>query len=255
MKRILVLAALTLPAFATLANVNVPFTPKDNKKIQALGGSILVPNSLKGRILFVNMQTNIPPSELTNTVKNLIGMTRLDIRFETLLGSVTPEQANVKAKELGANAVVFIIDKSKDDTTLICAPENGWSIINATAVSKGAKNQIFASARLRKEMIRAFFGATGAMSSQYPGSIMGYVGSPDDLDKLVEEVPVDVRMRCVNYLGKMGVSPIQYATYLRAAQEGWAPTPTNEVQKAIWDKVHAVPATPMKIEFDPKKGR
>ena len=34
-----------------------------------------------------------------------------------------------------------------------------------------------------------------------------------------------------------------------------APAPTNEFQKAVWDKVHAIPQNPMKIEFDPKKGR
>ena len=43
--------------------------------------------------------------------------------------------------------------------------------------------------------------------------------------------------------------------YSAAVQEGWAPTPTDTVQKAIWDKVNATPKTPMKIEFDPKKGR
>jgi len=38
-------------------------------------------------------------------------------------------------------------------------------------------------------------------------------------------------------------------------EEGWAPAPTNEYQKIVWDKVHAIPQKPMKIEFDPKKGR
>ena len=44
-------------------------------------------------------------------------------------------------------------------------------------------------------------------------------------------------------------------TYKEACEEGWAPAPTNEIQKAIWDKVRATPKNPMKIEFDPKKGR
>ena len=52
-----------------------------------------------------------------------------------------------------------------------------------------------------------------------------------------------------------GVTPGNIETYETACCQGWAPTPTNDLQKAIWDKVHAIPATPMKIEFDPKKGR
>ena len=52
-----------------------------------------------------------------------------------------------------------------------------------------------------------------------------------------------------------GLMPWKQTTYKKACQEGWAPAPTNEYQKAIWDKIHSVPANPMKIEFDPKKGR
>lgn len=256
MNKITFLAASLLVALNVFSAENVPFRPKDNKKIQAMGGSVMVPGSLKGHILFANMQTNVPAAELTNTVKILIGMTRLDIRFKSLPGTITPEDASTKAKEFGANSVVFIISNDKSNTTLLCAPESGWSIINAAEVTKGARNQTFAAARLRKEMIRAFFLATGAMSSQYPGSIMGYVGSPDDLDNLVEEIPVDVRMRCVDYIAKMGVCPVQYATYLRAVQQGWAPSPTNDVQKAIWEKVKAEkdqkPTNPIKVTYDPK---
>ena len=41
--------------------------------------------------------------------------------------------------------------------------------------------------------------------------------------------------------------------YLVAVQEGWAPQPTNDVQKAIWDKVHALPTEPIKIKPEEKK--
>ena len=44
-------------------------------------------------------------------------------------------------------------------------------------------------------------------------------------------------------------------TYKDACEAGWASKPTNIWQKAIWDKVHTTPKNPMKIEFDPKKGR
>ena len=253
MKNIIIgaLAAVSLTATAA----DAPFKPKENRKIKAMGGSIMVPNSMKGHILVANMQMKVPASELEKTVKQLIGMTRLDIRFVNVPGEVSPPVANKKVKELGANAVIFITDSDKWDVSLLCAPENGWTIINSSVVTKDAKNEIFAAARLRKELMRGFFAATGAMNSRYPGTIMNYIGKPSDLDKLVEEIPVDMSMRTIDYLSKMGVTPVQYTTYHRAVQNGWAPAPTNDIQKAIWDRVHAAPKNPMKIEFDPKKGR
>ena len=32
---------------------------------------------------------------------------------------------------------------------------------------------------------------------------------------------------------------VRYVTYRQACIEGWAPAPTNDVQKAIWEKVHS----------------
>ena len=43
-------------------------------------------------------------------------------------------------------------------------------------------------------------------------------------------------------------------TYRRACEQGWAPQPTNDVQKAIWAEFHTKPTEPMQIKFDPKKG-
>ena len=50
-----------------------------------------------------------------------------------------------------------------------------------------------------------------------------------------------------------GVSTLRFATYWQACKEGWAPAPTNDVQKAIWDKVHSLPTAPLKIAPEPKK--
>lgn len=59
----------------------------------------------------------------------------------------------------------------------------------------------------------------------------------------------------VNNMKESDVRPYRVAKYSEACQEGWAPPPTNEFQKAIWDKVHAIPDKPMTIEFDPKKDK
>ena len=52
-----------------------------------------------------------------------------------------------------------------------------------------------------------------------------------------------------------GITPWYQTTYHKAVEEGWAPAPTNEYQKAIWDKVHAMPTAPIKIKPETKKVR
>ena len=55
-----------------------------------------------------------------------------------------------------------------------------------------------------------------------------------------------------SYFTRMGVSPTRKGTYEAAVKQGWAPAPTNDIQKAIWDKVHQLPTKPIQIKFDPK---
>ena len=56
---------------------------------------------------------------------------------------------------------------------------------------------------------------------------------------------------------KMGISPYRRVTYKMAVKEGWAPAPTNDYQKAIWDKVKAAaspdPTARWKSDFGGKK--
>ena len=56
-------------------------------------------------------------------------------------------------------------------------------------------------------------------------------------------------------LASRGIEMSKISSYLKACQEGWAPAPTNEYQKAIWDKVHAMPTAPIKIKPETKKVR
>ena len=58
-------------------------------------------------------------------------------------------------------------------------------------------------------------------------------------------------------LNALGFKPRRRLTYRRACQEGWAPAPTNEFQKAVWEQVKADkergPANPITIPPPNKK--
>ena len=57
----------------------------------------------------------------------------------------------------------------------------------------------------------------------------------------------------------LGIIPCRRLIYEDACREGWAPAPTNDYQKAIWESVKAEqskdPEKAIKIKYDPKKGK
>jgi len=224
---------------------------------QSEGGYIAKPNSRKGRIVFVNEQTQVPGAALKEVADTIAVRDRLDVEFVDAVGGerTTPRNAEARKAELKANAAVFVTESDEYPSMSIAAPEGAWSIVNAAAVCKGASNEAFKKTRLIKMMERGFYTACGAMNSQYPGSMMGLARNVEELDRLSSRAPLDVIGRTMANLAEMGVTQEIFATYKKACEEGWAPAPTNDIQKAIWDKVHTPPKAPMKIEFDPKKGR
>lgn len=226
------------------------------KRARRHGGVVSKEGSRKGRVVFVNEQSQVPHADLELVAATIRLRDRINVDFIAGSGEkVTTMNAASKKAAIGADVVIFLTECDKCDTMMLAAPEGAWSIVNANAVCKGAGSDAVKKARMVKMTERGFYCAAGAMNSQYPNSLMGAVRKPIDLDKLSSEPPADVIARTLESLASAGVTQQVYATYKKACQEGWAPAPTNEVQKAIWDEVHAIPATPMKIEFDPKKGR
>jgi hypothetical protein len=156
----------------------------------------------------------------------------------------------------GEAIAVLIVDDGAWDVPMFVAPEKGWAIVNVAPLKKDSKSDAFIKARLEKEIVRAALYVCGGANSQYENSLMKPIQEAKELDMLMNSgAPMDVVGRTYNYLPSFGISPNPYVTYLQACKQGWAPAPTNDIQKAIWDKVHATPKNPMKIEFDPKKGR
>jgi len=94
----------------------------------------------------------------------------------------------------------------------------------------------------------------GGGSSSYPGHVAS-THTPQELDFAQDKLPIDIQDSVKKYLGAAGVTPMKRTIYQRACQEGWVPPLTNDVQRAIWAKVHAIPDKPITIEFDPKKDK
>ena len=96
----------------------------------------------------------------------------------------------------------------------------------------------------------------GSPNTEWPQCLLGSICSLSDLDNIQSEaVSPEPASKIQKHLLRLGIKPFKRVTYKQACREGWAPPPANEFQKAIWDEIHKLPSNPIKIEFDPSKGK
>lgn len=212
-------------------------------QMKAFGGFIPDRREQKGRIVVVNAQDAVAEDVLKAATDSFADTIRTDIVIEK--GAFDIENPALKGE-----ATLFIINNDNLPMSLI-APEGKWAVMNVAKL-KSEKSAFF-DARIKKEAFRALVYLCGGGASKYEQCITKCVTKAEDLDYLAKiNLPLEFNERFAKYLPGYGITPYKLVPYRRACQEGWAPAPTNEFQKAVWDKVHAVPSNPIKIEFDPK---
>ena len=213
------------------------------------GGKVIRPGSIKGRFVYANCQKVAPKVWLEENIQEFRTLTNYAIDVEDAT-------FDFSAPKLVGDATLFVINDSKMPT-LISVPEDKWAVVNVAPLMRGAgEKEAFFHSRVLKELTRGFCILAGAQDSNYPGSLLGTVFKPEDLDLHGDtKIPVDIIDRLKKYPAGFGVFPAEETTYRKACQEGWAPAPTNDVQKVIWDKVHAIPQKPLKIEYNEKRDK
>ena len=210
------------------------------------GGRIVKPGTQQGEIVYANCQSRIPKAWIDESIAYFSAETKFKLSYKD---GVTFDLKNPKVE---GNATLFIIDDAGLPAILV-APENRWVFVNAAQIAKETRPAFF-EARAKKELSRGFAYLCGAANSQYPQALTRGIVTQSDLDKNHDfSLPVDVMQRFRGYMESLGVRPALMSTYKKACREGWAPNPTNEYQKAIWDEVHAVPTEPIKIKPEEKK--
>ena len=218
------------------------------------GGFLISPKSFKGKAVILNAQTVVSHKEIESAAAILAKYSECNVEVEKTNISRTPAEAK---KALSANLIILVVADEAIPAMLI-APEDNWGYVNVLKLtddlkSKRAKDK-FTSTRARKEIIRAFSLLAGGGSSQFEGNLMN-AHSIRETDYMDESIPVDIINYWQRHLKAIGITKKVVKTYRDACEEGWAPAPTNDVQKAIWDKVHAMPTAPIKIKPETKKVR
>lgn len=172
---------------------------------------------------------------------------------KSLTGNALAE-GRAAAKE--SCGVVMLVDGAENAPLVTAYPEERLALVNMTALSKGAGGSGVRQDRVEKLTWRAIGHLVGCGAPDGYTCVMKPARNMAELDAMPNKfIHPATFFKARPYFDMCGVTPARKGTYESACQQGWAPAPTNDIQKAIWEKVHAVPATPMKIEFDPKKGR
>ena len=220
-------------------------------QLKRTGGIIREANSAKGVFVVLNAQKLIPTEKLRTIEPMIDKWLRVQTAFKDSQ-PVTPETVRSAVRSNGAVLGAAIVESDALPAFLV-APEDGWAIVNAAKLATDKPTEEVLASRIRKEILRGLAFVAGGAYATKADTLMRDVKSLDDLDGLRnEEFGLEIVSLLLKSSSFYGLKPWNQATYKQACQEGWAPQPTNEFQKAIWDQVHSIPTKPIKIEYDPK---
>lgn len=213
-----------------------------DRMMRSTGGKLVRPGTRTGEIVYVNCQKRADRRLLEESAAYFVENAKCNI-------AVKDGTFDFAKPQIQGSLSLFIVDDEKLPVLLV-APEDRWAIVNVAPLAKGrGEKPAFFEARVKKELTRGFALLCGAMNSRYPNTLTGGISATEQLDKHIDErLPVDVIMRFATYLEPFGVKPAVETTYRRACQEGWAPAPTNDYQKAVWESVHTMPDKPITIK-------
>ena len=264
--RVFVAAIVAFGMYAACLGQYVPekhrLTPEQARERRAkmnmkrFGGMIRKPGSAHGKVVFLNAQRTVSRADVKPALDVIEERIHPILEWKESDGPVKAHNPTDALKSAGADIGVVLVEDA-DSAGLITAPECGWAVVNVAALGDADCPRERLAHRVRIEALRAFALVGGAAFMQRDQIVM----RPDimvakDLDMIKEEnYGIDVAYAISGGLPRRGVTPWLETTYKKACEEGWAPEPTNDVQRAIWEKVRAVPDKPITIEFDPKAGK
>ena len=229
-------------ALGTWARPMLKMTPE---LLARTGGYYDIPGSMQGVICLANCKSGADQEWLCEIANYLHSETGLNVTCTNGWVFTWPQPQTI------GNFTVFIVEDEQAPSLLV-ASEDKWAMVNIAKL-KDSRKQFFAM-RVKKMSVRAFALLCGGASSNYQGGLSGPVASMNDLDKIMDyRLQVDVQDRLIKYLRAFDITPQITTTYLAACTHGVAPAPTNQYQKAIWDKVHELPTEPLKIKPETKK--
>ncbi len=202
-------------------------------------GGIVVLKQESKIIRIVNAQRRVPEVALTPVCQSMGRMLNMPVEVSSI-EATNAKDAVSKGFKLPETGVVVALVATEGIPSLIVAPEEGWAMVNVSSLADDLPPEQVLVERLQKEVWRAAALACGGCISYTQPCLLTTVMKPSDLDGLKLQNPSpEAIMKMCNAAPSRGIKPVKKATYRRACQDGWAPAPTNDIQKAIWNQFKA----------------
>ena len=146
--------------------------------------------------------------------------------------------------------------------SLVVMPDNAEVLVNIKALMKDSPDPEKLNARICKEIWRGLVYVLGGGNTFTAKCVMKPVASLADLDAIpaVSACP-ESYMKITEGAEKLGIRAERRCTYRQACKEGWAASPTNDIQRKVWERVQTEkgfeaqtkdPTKPIKIKYRKK---
>lgn len=213
------------------------FDPAARSNMLARTGGIIQSPATGPSILFLNTQKRVSAATLHETSDKIQRFLRLPCTLDTRSGKEPMADAGQALADSKIAAVIVLCDSSSLPSLLV-APEKRWAIINVAALDGTFTSSEKVAERVQKEMWRAFGYVMGAANSNFEHCLLKPVFATADLDALTpKSLSPEPFAKIMTQAQKMGIKPARMTSYRKAVEEGWAPAPTNDFQRAIWQEL------------------
>lgn len=237
----LVLAAAVTAAATISAATNAPATAVAKAiSEEAEAGTLLTPLKC-GRILVWDARTNSTERLLRRFLKTndpaRLGAPGLAVATErTPLSGDAFEAAQARLKDPAAvTMVVMVVCGGPKMPRLSVYPEDRIGIVNADRFSP-----ILMEKLLLREIWRTIGFTGGAGYAPFRGCVMQPAFSDPEVAGLLGDVIQPMTLQSFRkFEERFGMKRARFVPYEMACREGWAPAPTNNAQKVIWEDVQA----------------
>ena len=252
---VLVGVALTVMADASAR----PRRTRPDAHSRPSGGMVEKPYS--GNIFRVlNAQSAVQNTKVADMIRHIRWATLLPI--ETVDGKASggikeiSEIANALVRQPRVGAGVVIIDDAELPFR-VYSDEGNWAILNVAFLKEDNPDKGRLEARFEKMTWRALARALQVGSVTHMPSVLQPFRTLSELDANTMMRPSPEGYNAFIDNGKQyGITTITISSYRDACHKGWAPTPTNALQRTIWEQIQTEkergPSNPIKIE-PPKK--
>ena len=245
-----------LIAFAAVLCVAVSIQAETvQEKIDKAGGLVRIKG--KGNLTVIDCRPSDAKAELKDAIEALQSEVYIDVA-QTREAAFSLSSASQAVKASGASVAVFIVDDASLPMTLT-ASEEKWSLVNVAKIRSDSPSSEKFKKRLSTLFMRQCARVLGSDVINTPECCTYQVFDLKDLDTInTFALPWGASISLKMSVTRLGIEPVEEATYEDACEMGVAAQPTNEIQRAIWQKINnkqtdkADPTARWKRDFEKK---